>query len=72
MQGQIGHVDTITYALSLRPPLLVVNDELRRMLSSALALADSNADRRSAILLSGLQCLNLLTSDIHRTEFFGA
>jgi len=41
LQRQIWHVDTITYALSLCPLLLVVNDELRRMLNEALALADS-------------------------------
>lgn len=40
LQRQIGHVDTIAYRLSLRPPLVSVSDELWRMLNEALAVAD--------------------------------
>ena len=46
LQRQIGHVDTITYALSLQPPLLIVNDELWRMLNEALAVADTQGCQR--------------------------
>jgi transformation/transcription domain-associated protein len=38
---QIGHIDAITYCLSLRPPLLSFSDELVRLLHEALALADA-------------------------------
>ncbi|KXS11669.1 hypothetical protein M427DRAFT_158085 [Gonapodya prolifera JEL478] len=38
---QIGHIDAITYCLSLRPHLLTFNEELVRLLHEALALADA-------------------------------
>lgn len=38
---QIGHIDAITYCLTLRPPFLEFNDELIRLLHEALALADA-------------------------------
>ncbi|KAJ3326459.1 hypothetical protein HDU76_012906 [Blyttiomyces sp. JEL0837] len=38
---QIGHIDAITYCLTLRPPLLSFSDELIRLLHEALALADA-------------------------------
>jgi len=38
---QIGHIDTVTYCLSLRPPLLQFNDDLTRLIDEAQALADA-------------------------------
>lgn len=38
---QIGHIDAITYCLSLRPPLMQFNEELLRLMHEALALADA-------------------------------
>ncbi|KAJ2851213.1 transcription-associated protein 1, partial [Coemansia erecta] len=38
---QIGNIDAITYCLSLDPPFLEINDELLRLLSEVLALADA-------------------------------
>ncbi|KAJ3340113.1 hypothetical protein HDU93_007338 [Gonapodya sp. JEL0774] len=38
---QIGHIDAITYCLSLRPHLLNFTEELIRLLHEALALADA-------------------------------
>ncbi|KAI8618395.1 hypothetical protein BC830DRAFT_946632 [Chytriomyces sp. MP71] len=38
---QIGHIDAITYCLSLRPPLLQFDEQLLRLLNEALALADA-------------------------------
>ena len=85
LQRQIGHVDTITYALSLRPPLLVVNDELWRMLNEALAVADTSDENIAPAVQRGgppqrhtrelvtklrISCLKLLTSATHLTEFF--
>ncbi|KAJ3224028.1 hypothetical protein HK099_000354 [Clydaea vesicula] len=40
-QMQIGHIDAITYCLSLRTPLLVFNEELHRLLQEAILLADA-------------------------------
>ncbi|BFZ59893.1 transcription-associated protein 1 [Saitoella coloradoensis] len=38
---QIGHIDAITFCLSLKPTFLEFNDELLRLLHEALALADA-------------------------------
>lgn len=38
---QIGHIDAITYCLSLRPVFLPFNEELVRLLHEALALSDA-------------------------------
>ena len=38
---QIGHIDAITFCLQLEPPLPEFNEELYRVLTEALALADS-------------------------------
>ena len=39
---QIGHIDAITYTLQLAPPLPAFNEELFRVLTEALALADAD------------------------------
>ncbi|WFC97412.1 transcription-associated protein 1 [Malassezia yamatoensis] len=39
---QIGHIDAITYTLQLQPPLPSFNEELFRVLTEALALADAD------------------------------
>lgn len=39
---QIGHIDAITYCLTLNPPLLEFNDELKRLLKEVQALADAD------------------------------
>ncbi|CCF50080.1 hypothetical protein NDA11_006772 [Ustilago hordei] len=39
---QIGHIDAITFALNLTPPLPEFNEELYRVLTEALALADAD------------------------------
>ena len=39
---QIGHIDAVTYTLQLRPPLPAFNEELFRVLTEALALADAD------------------------------
>lgn len=39
---QIGHIDAITFALQLKPPLPDFNEELFRVLTEALALADAD------------------------------
>lgn len=86
LHKQIGNIETVTYALSLRPPLLAVNDELWRMLSEALAVAESPDEglypstaprgfapqRRTMDNVTKLRvsCLKLLTAAIHLTEFY--
>ncbi|KAF8309342.1 hypothetical protein DL93DRAFT_2085770 [Clavulina sp. PMI_390] len=84
---QTAHVDTIAYALTLRPPLIPVSEELWRMLNEALAVADTtdenimpNQRRNSSVQRSEkeaitnlrISCLRFLTSSIHVTEFFSA
>ncbi|PWN50372.1 hypothetical protein IE53DRAFT_368968 [Violaceomyces palustris] len=39
---QIGHIDAVTFALNLEPPLPEFNEELFRVLTEALALADAD------------------------------
>ncbi|EPQ29591.1 uncharacterized protein PFL1_02810 [Pseudozyma flocculosa PF-1] len=39
---QIGHIDAVTFALNLTPPLPEFNEELFRVLTEALALADAD------------------------------
>lgn len=79
---QIGHIDGITYALNMKPPLPEMNDELLRLLSEALAIADAEdrdivgpgrgGPRSNAAVLEQLRvvCIKLLTSSMSVTEFF--
>nr|KAJ3422805.1 hypothetical protein HK105_006243 [Polyrhizophydium stewartii] len=76
---QIGHIDAITYCLSLRPPLLTFNDELLRLLHEALALADAEdqalvsktSQFKNAVSLNNLRsvCIKLLSAAMACPEF---
>ncbi|KAI9139518.1 hypothetical protein BKA69DRAFT_1040037 [Paraphysoderma sedebokerense] len=76
---QIGHIDAITYCLSLRPPLLTFNDELVRLLHEALALADAEdqalvskaAQYKNASSLINLRivCIKLLSAAMACSDF---
>lgn len=46
---QIGHIDAITYCISLSPPLIDFDDQLSRLLHEALGIAD----QEDAALLGG-------------------
>lgn len=77
---QIGHIDAVTYCLGLSPPLPEPNDELIRLLSEALALADAEdqnllgraAHRQNTLALNRLRvaCIKLLTASMPVTDFF--
>ncbi|KAJ2091537.1 transcription-associated protein 1 [Coemansia sp. RSA 986] len=77
---QIGNIDAITYCLSLNPPFLEINDELLRLLSEALALADAEDQalvnhpaqvRSNTVSLTHLRhvCIRMLTAAMVRPEF---
>ncbi|GAA5802218.1 hypothetical protein HPULCUR_007681 [Helicostylum pulchrum] len=76
---QIGHIDAITYCLTLRPPFLEFNDELIRLLHEALALADAedqalvsrSAQYKNATSLMNLRivCIKLLSAAMACTDF---
>ncbi|KAL7750961.1 transcription-associated protein 1 [Sorochytrium milnesiophthora] len=79
MSMQIGHIDAITYCMSLRPPLLTFNDELLRLLHEALALADAEEplpekpplQHQAVKAMAKLRtvCLRLLSSAMACSEF---
>ncbi|GAA6004124.1 hypothetical protein JCM10207_002438 [Rhodosporidiobolus poonsookiae] len=46
---QIGHIDAVTYCITLDPPLIEVDDQLVRLLHEALGIADAE----DAALLGG-------------------
>ncbi|ORX76848.1 FAT-domain-containing protein [Anaeromyces robustus] len=52
---QIGHIDAVTYCLSLRPPLLQINEDLTRLITEAQALADAEDQ---SLIGKGLQHRN--------------
>ncbi|OBZ88491.1 Transcription-associated protein 1 [Choanephora cucurbitarum] len=76
---QIGHIDAITYCLTLRPPFLEFNDELTRLLHEALALADaedqalvsrSSQYKNTASLMSlRIVCIKLLSAALACSDF---
>jgi transformation/transcription domain-associated protein len=76
---QIGHVDAITYCLSLEPALITFNGELSRLLLEALAIADaednalvgkSNQAKNSQLLTNlRVVCLRLLSAAMNCEEF---
>ncbi|ORX57551.1 hypothetical protein DM01DRAFT_1302758 [Hesseltinella vesiculosa] len=76
---QIGHIDAITYCLTLRPPFLDFNDELIRLLHEALALADAedqalvnrSAQYKNATPLMNLRivCIKLLSAAMACSDF---
>lgn len=74
---QVGRIDAITFCLSLNPPLLDFNDELVRLLTEAIALADSedsfitgrqNQDPESLNNLR-IVCVRLLSVAMSLNEF---
>ncbi|KAJ3074848.1 hypothetical protein HDU98_010028 [Podochytrium sp. JEL0797] len=79
---QIGHIDAITYCLSLRPSLLTFDDQLIRLLSEALALADAEdqalvskpSHYKNSASLTNLRvvCIKLLSAAMACAEFSGA
>lgn len=76
---QIGHIDAITYCLTLRPPFLEFNDELVRLLHEALALADAedqalvsrSSQYKNATSLMNLRivCIKLLSAAMACSDF---
>ncbi|KAJ3410576.1 hypothetical protein HDV05_003644 [Chytridiales sp. JEL 0842] len=76
---QIGHIDAITYCLSLRPSLLSFSDELLRLLHEALALADAEDQAlvskplhyKNSASLTNLRvvCIKLLSAAMACPEF---
>jgi transformation/transcription domain-associated protein len=79
-QNQIGHIDAVTYALNLQPPIPEPNDELLRMLHESLALADADdqmliprlSQRHTSVAMIKLRvaCIKLLTASLPVTDFF--
>ncbi|KAJ3404672.1 hypothetical protein HDU80_002517 [Chytriomyces hyalinus] len=78
---QIGHIDAITYCLSLRPPLLAFDVELLRLLNEALALADAEdqalvskpSHYKNSASLTNLRvvCIKLLSAAMGCADFNG-
>jgi transformation/transcription domain-associated protein len=76
---QMGHVDAVTYCLSLRPPLLSFSDELVRLISEALALADaedqtlisksSQYKNATSLTIFRVLCIKLLSAAMTNSEF---
>ncbi|KAJ3022967.1 hypothetical protein HKX48_004725 [Thoreauomyces humboldtii] len=76
---QIGHIDAITYCLTLRPPLLLFEDELMRLISEALALADAEdqalvskttqTKNVNALVNLRVICIKLLSAAMASTDF---
>ncbi|KAK5808732.1 hypothetical protein F5H01DRAFT_281683, partial [Linnemannia elongata] len=76
---QIGHIDAITFCLSLRPPFLDFNDELVRLLHEALALADaedqalvprtSQYKNASSLINLRIVCIKLLSAAMACNDF---
>jgi len=79
---QIGHIDAITYCLSLRPPLLAFDEDLDRLLSEALALADaedanltnknSHYKQMPTLIKLRVACITLLSAAMLFPEFGSA
>ncbi|KAJ3029169.1 UNVERIFIED_CONTAM: hypothetical protein HDU68_012852 [Siphonaria sp. JEL0065] len=79
---QIGHIDAITYCLSLRPALLTFDEQLIRLLSEALALADAEdqalvskpSHYKNSASLTNLRvvCIKLLSAAMSCPDFSGA
>ncbi|KAI7902282.1 uncharacterized protein BX663DRAFT_552217 [Cokeromyces recurvatus] len=76
---QIGHIDAITYCLTLRPPFLEFNDELIRLLHEALAIADaedqalvsrsSQYKNASSLINLRIVCIKLLSAAMACSDF---
>ena len=76
---QVGHLDAITYCLTLKPPLLGFEQQLQRLLVEALstaesedpALAEKAAAYKTAPSLTALRvaCIEVLTAAMQSAEF---
>ncbi|KAG1055750.1 hypothetical protein G6F43_002312 [Rhizopus delemar] len=76
---QIGHIDAITYCLTLRPPFLEFNDELIRLLHEVLALADaedqalvskgSQHKNETPLMNLRIVCIQLLSAAMACSDF---
>lgn len=79
-QMQVGNVEAVTYVLNLSPPLPEIGDELLRMLTEAIALADADdkaliglvAQHRLQVNMKDLRisCLGLLSAAMACTDYF--
>lgn len=77
---QIGHIDAVTYCISLQPPLIEFNDDqLSRLLHEALGIADaedaalmgSKTTTKTSAPLTQLRvvCVQLLSAALESPEF---
>ncbi|CAG8494971.1 1279_t:CDS:10 [Ambispora gerdemannii] len=76
---QIGYIDAITYALTLRPSLLEYSEELNRLLNESLQLADSEeqvaaarpTNYKNAASVTNLRvvCIKFLTAAMACPDF---
>ncbi|KAL6601053.1 hypothetical protein U3516DRAFT_602921 [Neocallimastix sp. 'constans'] len=71
---QIGHIDAVTYCLSLRPPLLQFNEDLTRLITEAQALADAEDQsligkgihrNASSLVKLRVTCIKLLSTALN-------
>lgn len=79
---QIGHIDAITYCLTLQPPLLDFsnNEELVRLLNEALALVDAEDQvltsrstqykASTAVINLRIVCIKFLSASMMRSDSF--
>ena len=79
---QIGHIDAVTYCISLQPPLIDFDDQLSRLLHEALGIADADdsalmgtktLNKITAAPLTQLRvvCIELLTAAMNAPDFVG-
>lgn len=76
---QIGHIDAVTYCISLQPPLIEFDDQLSRLLHEALGIADaedtalmgSKTTAKTSAPLTQLRvvCVQLLSAALASPEF---
>ncbi|KAG9303929.1 hypothetical protein G9A89_005839 [Geosiphon pyriformis] len=76
---QIGYIDAITYALSLRPPILEYSDDLNRLLNESLVLVDSEdqalvgraTNYKNSATVTNLRvvCIKFLTAAMASPDF---
>lgn len=79
---QIGHIDAVTYCITLRPPLIDFDDQLSRLLHEALGIADaedqaligSKTTAKMTAPLTQLRvvCVQLLSAAMASPEFMSA
>lgn len=77
MHVQVGYIDAITYCISLRPPLLEINEELLRLINEAITVVESEDQPVTAVRVNnpcGLQtlkivCIKLLSTCLSGVEF---